>query len=93
LTVPDFALNIDPAKNWPSIDSSDQESNFMVFLLNENVVHLTVQIYTIVVDIIRHKEMPKKGYLAPPYQFYINRESVVFNRQLRKPSMVIIPNG
>jgi hypothetical protein len=42
----DFALNIDPANNWPSTDSSDQESNFMVHLFNENVVHLTVQIYS-----------------------------------------------
>jgi hypothetical protein len=41
-----FALNIDPAKNWPSTDSFDQESNFMVHLFNEYLVHLTVQIYT-----------------------------------------------
>jgi hypothetical protein len=41
----DFALNIDPAKNWPSTDLSDQENNFMVHLFNENVVYLTVQIY------------------------------------------------
>lgn len=34
----DFALNIDPAKNWPSTDSSVQESNFMGHLFNAIVV-------------------------------------------------------
>jgi hypothetical protein len=30
----DFALNIDPAKNWSSTDSSTQESNFIGHLFN-----------------------------------------------------------